>query len=98
MPLSSKKNTAVQIANAVLDEARSGHVTSGTVGELYKYMMDAALVTNHTADSGLDALAQLRKKAIAASPTGGSLMGVVNTNLDATISSRASIGIVMAAI
>ena len=98
MPLSSKKNTSVQIAQGVLDAVRTSHVTVGSIGEFFKYMMDSALVTNHTSDTGLDALAQLRKKAIAASPTSGSLMEKVNTNLDVVVSTRASVALVIAGI
>lgn len=96
MPLSSKRNTPTQIANAVLDEARSNHVTVGSIGEIYKYLIDASLETTHTTDSVYDALSQLRKKAIATSPVSNSLMHKVDTNLDTTISSRASIALLVA--
>lgn len=98
MPISSKRNTATQIAQGVLDATRSSYVQANSVGEFFKYMMDAALETTHTTDSALDALAQLRKKAIAASPVSNSLMEQVNTKIDVVLSTRASAGLLAAAI
>jgi len=65
--------SASTIAVAVLDAARSSHVTAGSIGEFFQEMMDQAIQSGHAADSVLDVLRMMLREAIDGAPAAGSI-------------------------
>jgi len=74
--------TAAAIADQVYDEARSGHVAAGSFGEFFEEMMDAAIVSDNFAESGLDVVRRISAETMG-TVTANSLMAKFTGMTDA---------------
>lgn len=55
--------TLTGIENQILDAARSGHTTAGSIGEFFQEMMDQAVQSGHTTESAMDILRRVSGEA-----------------------------------